>query len=82
MERRGGYFLRIDSELLSAAEKLKTPKRPATLATAHFSPLAALPSAVFSPRTSAATAWLARRPLRDAWHGPRSAGTSLEHVDP
>ncbi len=42
----------------------------ATLATAHFSPLAALPSAVFSlwHNVSGAivAAWLARRPLRDA----------------
>jgi BASS family bile acid:Na+ symporter len=42
----------------------------ATLATAHFSPLAALPSAVFSlwHNISGAivAAWLARRPLRDA----------------
>jgi BASS family bile acid:Na+ symporter len=41
----------------------------ATLATAHFSPLAALPSAVFSlwHNNSGAivAAWLARRPLRD-----------------
>jgi BASS family bile acid:Na+ symporter len=41
----------------------------ATLATAHFSPLAALPSAVFSlwHNISGAivAAWLARRPLRD-----------------
>jgi BASS family bile acid:Na+ symporter len=42
----------------------------ATLATAHFSPLAALPSAVFSlwHNISGAivAAWLARRPVRDA----------------
>jgi BASS family bile acid:Na+ symporter len=42
----------------------------ATLATAHFSPLAALPSAVFSlwhnVSGAAVAAWLARRPLRDA----------------
>jgi BASS family bile acid:Na+ symporter len=42
----------------------------ATLATAHFTPLAALPSAVFSlwHNISGAivAAWLARRPLRDA----------------
>lgn len=42
----------------------------ATLATAHFSPLAALPSAVFSlwHNISGAivAAWLARRPLQDA----------------
>src|SRR6476661_2624836 len=42
----------------------------ATLATAHFSPLAALPSAVFSlwHNISGAivAAWLARRPLREA----------------
>ena len=41
----------------------------ATLATAHFSPLAALPSAVFSlwHNVSGAivAAWLARRPIRD-----------------
>lgn len=41
----------------------------ATLATAHFSPLAALPSAVFSlwhnVSGAAVAAWLARRPLRD-----------------
>lgn len=42
----------------------------ATLATAHFTPLAALPSAVFSlwHNISGAivAAWLARRPLQDA----------------
>lgn len=41
----------------------------ATLATAHFSPLAALPSAVFSLwhniSGAVVAAWLARRPLRD-----------------
>ncbi|MDF0528463.1 bile acid:sodium symporter family protein [Tsukamurella sp. 8F] len=41
----------------------------ATLATAHFSPLAALPSAVFSlwhnVSGAVVAAWLARRPLRD-----------------
>lgn len=42
----------------------------ATLATAHFSPLAALPSAVFSVwhniSGAVLAAWMARRPLRDA----------------
>jgi len=42
----------------------------ATLATAHFSPLTALPSAVFSLwhniSGAVVAAWLARRPLRDA----------------
>jgi len=42
----------------------------ATLATAHFSPLAALPSAVFSlwHNISGAivAAWLARKPLSDS----------------
>jgi BASS family bile acid:Na+ symporter len=42
----------------------------ATLATAHFTPLAALPSAVFSVwhniSGSIVAAWLARRPLQDA----------------
>ncbi len=41
----------------------------ATLATAHFTPLAALPSAVFSVwhniSGAAVAAWLARKPLRD-----------------
>ncbi|QCB95938.1 bile acid:sodium symporter family protein [Arthrobacter sp. PAMC25564] len=50
----------------------------ATLATAHFSPLAALPSAVFSlwHNVSGAivAAWLARRPLRDAERPAPSRG--------
>ena len=48
---------------------MQNPGLAATLATAHFSPLAALPSAVFSlwHNNSGAivAAWLARRPLRD-----------------
>jgi len=48
---------------------MQNPGLAATLATAHFSPLAALPSAVFSlwHNISGAivAAWLARRPLRD-----------------
>lgn len=49
----------------------------ATLATAHFTPLAALPSAVFSlwHNISGAivAAWLARRPLSESNAGSRSA---------
>lgn len=54
----------------------------ATLATAHFSPLAALPSAVFSlwHNVSGAivAAWLARRPIRDSARD-QGAATGSRH---
>ncbi len=70
---RAGKLGRLDDKArraLALEVGMQNSGLAATLATAHFSPLAALPSAVFSlwHNVSGAivAAWLARRPLRDA----------------